>query len=300
MALSKALVVGASGLVGGALMRVLRGAQIDAVGTYAKCPRPGLEPLDITNSAQVRACVEHHRPAAIFLTAALTHVDYCEEHGDEAFVINVEGPRAVAEAARALDAQLIFYSTDYIFDGKAGPYDEESHPSPLSVYGRTKLAAEQAIHETVDRALILRTTVVFGWDLTSTNFAMQVYHKVRAGERMTVPVDQIGNPTLADYLAETSLVLAERGVSGIVNVVGKDLVARSDFARALVKLYGGSPDLVVPVPTDSLNQKAPRPLRGGFRTEKLEGLMGRQAISLDDALQRLGQRWRAGGRDRHQ
>ena len=287
MALGKVLVIGASGLVGGALMRVLRGAHIDAAGTYAKSPAVGLEVLDITDAAQARACVERHRPAVIFLTAALTHVDYCEDHPDEAFAINVEGPRAMAEAARALDAQLVFYSTEYVFDGKAGPYDEEDPPSPLSVYGQSKLAAERTICDTIENALILRTTVLFGWDSNSTNFAMQVYRKVRAGEQMTIPMDQFGNPTLADYLAEISFALAQRGVRGIVNVVGKDLIARSDFARALVKLYEGSPDLVVPVTTASLKQKAPRPLYGGLRTEKLERLVGRKAMPLDEALKRL-------------
>jgi len=287
MALGKALVIGASGLVGGALMRVLRGSHIEAAGTYAKSPAAGLEVLDITDAARVRACVERHRPAAIFLTAALTHVDYCEDHPDEAFAINVEGPHAVAEAGRALGAQVVFYSTEYVFDGKAGPYNEEDAPSPLSVYGQSKLAAERAICDIIENALILRTAVVFGWDSNSKNFAMQVYHKVRAGEQMTIPMDQFGNPTLAEYLAEMSLALAQRGARGIVNVVGKDLVTRSEFARALVKLYEGSPDLVVPVPTESLKQKAARPLYGGLRTEKLERLVGRKAMALDDALKRL-------------
>ena len=293
MASGKSLVVGASGLVGGALMRVLRRAQFDVAGTYAKNPRPGLEPLDLTQSARVCACVERHRPVVIFLTGALTHVDYCEDHPNEAFAINMEGPRAVAEAARALGAQLVFYSTEYVFDGKAGPYDEQDPPSPLSVYGQSKLAAERAICDFVENALILRTTVLFGWDSNSQNFAMQVYRKVRSGERMTIPMDQFGNPTLAEYLAEVSLTLAQRGARGVVNVVGADLVARSDFALKLVRLFGGSPDLIVPVTTDSLKQKAPRPLRGGLKTAKLERLLGGKAMALDDALKRLDEQRRA-------
>jgi len=287
MAMGKALVVGASGLVGGALMRALRAARIDCVGTYGAHPQAGLVALDITSPDQLRACLERYRPESVFLAAALTHVDYCEDHPDEAFKINLEGPRALAEAGRAIGAQVVFYSTDYVFDGKAGPYDEEAHAAPLSIYGRSKWAAEQALQEILEYVLILRTTGVFGWDLNSKNFAMQVYHKVRARERMTIPMDQFGNPTLADYLAEMSLALAQRGVLGIVNVVGKDLIARSDFARALVQLYEGSPDLVVPVPTESLQQKALRPHYGGLRTEKLERLLGRKAILLDDALKRL-------------
>ena len=116
-----------------------------------------MEPLDITNSARVRAYVERHRPETIFLAAVLTHVDYCEDHRDEARKINVEGPRAMADAARALGARLVFYSTDYIFDGKAGPYAENARPAPLSVYGRSKWAAEQALQEVIENFLILRT-----------------------------------------------------------------------------------------------------------------------------------------------
>jgi dTDP-4-dehydrorhamnose reductase len=294
MALGKVLVIGASGLTGRALMRILRGTQIEAAGTYARSPAAGLEALDITDAARVRACVERHRPATVFLAAALTHVDYCEDHPDEAFASNVEGPRAVAEAARALGAQVVFYSTEYVFDGKAGPYDEQDPPSPLSVYGQSKLAAERAICDLVENALILRTTVLFGWDSNSQNFAMQVYRKVRSGERMTIPMDQFGNPTLAEYLAEVSLTLAQRGARGVVNVVGTDLVARSDFALALVKLFEGSPDLIVPVPTESLKQKAPRPLRGGLKTAKLERLLGGKAMALDDALKRLELQRKAG------
>ncbi|MDP2605848.1 MAG: SDR family oxidoreductase [Deltaproteobacteria bacterium] len=292
MAMGKALVVGASGLVGGALMRALRAARIDCVGTYGAHPQSGLVALDITSSDRLRACLERHRPETIFLAAALTHVDYCEDHPGEAFKINLEGPGTLAEAARAIGAQVVYYSTDYVFDGKAGPYDEEAHAAPLSVYGRTKLAAERALQEIVESVLILRTTGAFGWDLNSKNFAMQVYYKVRARERMTIPMDQFGNPTLAEYLAEMSLALAQQGVRGIVNVVGEDLIARSEFARALVRLYGGSSDLVVPVPTESLKQKAARPLFGGLRTEKLERLVGRKAMALDDALKRLAHQWK--------
>jgi dTDP-4-dehydrorhamnose reductase len=108
-------------------------------------------------------------------------------------------------------------------------------------------------------------------------------------------MDQFGNPTLAEYLAEMSLALAQQNVRGIVNVVGGDLLARADFARVLVRLFGGSPELVVGVDTDSLNQKAPRPLRGGLRTEKLERLVGQKALALDEALARFARRWKAEG-----
>src|SRR4051812_47746376 len=115
-----ALVIGAQGQVGRALMRLLPSMSLEAVGTVHHQPAPNMEPLDITDHAAVRATIARHRPALVFLTAALTAVDYCESHQDEAWAINVHGPEAVARAAADVGAKLVFYSTEYVFDGVAG------------------------------------------------------------------------------------------------------------------------------------------------------------------------------------
>jgi dTDP-4-dehydrorhamnose reductase len=289
------LVIGASGLVGQSLMRQLAGGHGRVVGTYVTQPRPGLIKLDMTDDAELGNCLEAVKPSVIYLSAALTQVDYCEDHPDEAYRENTLGPRLVAEAAARIGTQLVFYSTEYVFDGTAGPYDEAAATNPLSVYGRSKLAGENAIREFMPDALIVRTTVVYGWDTLSAkkNFAMQVYERVQNGQEMTIPEDQIGNPTLAEYLAQCSVALVERQASGVVNVVGKDLMPRTEFTRALVSLFGGDVSRVTPVTTASMKQKAPRPLRGGLRTEKLARLLGRDAMSLDDALQWLDRQRRA-------
>jgi len=287
------LVIGASGLAGQSLIQTLRQRNKNVVGTYASRPRDGLRPLDFTDAGQIQECLVALKPKTIYLSAALTHVDYCEDYPEDAEKRNVNAPRRIAEEAARLGAKLVFYSTEYVFDGKNGPYDEEAKPAPLSVYGKTKLAAEQAIGEICASALIIRTTVLYGWDPESINFAMQIYARVKSGAEMTIPSDQIGNPTLAEYLAQTSVDLVQSGTSGVVNVVGKDLVPRSEFAKALVKTFGGNPDQVISVTTASLKQKAPRPLRGGLRTEKLTRLLGKEPISLAESLDRLRSRWRA-------
>ena len=287
------LVIGASGLVGQALMGMFRRQKKTVVGTYASRPRHGLRPLDMTDAGQIRDCLTELRPQTIYLTAALTYVDYCEDHPEEAARRNVDGPRQVAQEAARLRAKLVFYSTEYVFDGTAGPYDEDAKPAPLSVYGKTKLAAEQAIGAICADQLIVRTTIAYGWDRESTNFAMQIYERTRTGAEITVPSDQIGNPTLAEYLAETSVELVERGTSGVVNVVGKNLMARSEFAKALVRMFGGNPQSVVSVATASLKQKASRPLQGGLRTDKLARILGKEPLSIEESLERLRSQWQA-------
>lgn len=288
----KAAVIGASGLVGQALMQVLESHQYEVAGTYGSQPLPGLTRLDLGDAGGIRDYLRQSKPQVVFLTAAMTNVDYCEDHPEETFRINTEGARRVAEEASRLGSKLVFYSTDYIFDGENGPYDEEAKASPVSVYGRSKYEAERAILESLEDHLILRTTVVYGWNRRSKNFAMQLCHKLQGGAAMQVPEDQISSPTLVDYLAEASARLVQQEVRGIVNVVGKDLLARVEFARALARLFGLDPRLIVPVPTGNLKQRAPRPLRGGLKTEKFVGLLGTEPMALEEALKRLRRQWR--------
>ncbi|MEE9569833.1 MAG: lipopolysaccharide biosynthesis protein RfbH [Candidatus Binatia bacterium] len=286
-----AAVIGASGLVGQALLRVLENNQYEGTGTYATHPADGLISLDIADASAVYDFFRHIQPRTVFLTAALTHVDYCEDHPEEAFQTNTEGTKNIAKEAARSRSKLVYYSTDYIFDGKNGPYDEEAQPCPASNYGKSKLEAEKAIQEILEDYLILRTTVVYGWDRRSKNFAMQVYQKLQAGIPMQVPEDQVGNPTLVDYLAEASIRLVQQETRGIVNVVGKDLLSRSEFGKALARVFGLDPELITPVPTASLKQRALRPLRGGLKIERLSQLLGTEAMSLEEALKRLRRQW---------
>ena len=287
----KALVIGAPGQVGGALMRALEQRGHPAHGTYHTRPVAGMAQLDVADATAVSELLTTERPDVVFLTGALTAVDYCEDHPDEAHRTNVEGPRSAARAARAVGATLVHYSTEYVFDGQHGPYGEDDPISPMGVYAHSKAEGEQAVRDELADHLILRTTVVFNWDLDSKNFAMQVWQRLSNGEAMRVPSDQIGNPTLADFLAEASVELVEKGVRGeTVNVVGRDRVPRTEFAVRLARRLGLDPALIQPITTPELHQRAPRPLNAGLKTEKLAALLGRPALSLDAALDHFARR----------
>jgi len=291
----KALVIGASGMVGGALMRALEQSGAEAVGSYRSRPMNGGSlKLDVTDGDAVESCLRDVKPDVVFLAVnPAGGVDYCQSHAEEARGINVTGTRNVAAAAAACGAKIVFYSTDYVFDGKAGPYTEEEQPSPISIYGQTKREAEELVQGLAPDHLILRTTAVFGWDRASKNFAVQVWEALQAGSPLRVASDQLGNPTLADYLAEVSVRLVQMGATGVFNVVGKDRVPRSELAKALAKVMALDPNLVKPVPTSELGQKAPRPLQGGLSTEKVAKLLGTEPQGLNEALNRLRRHWRA-------
>src|ERR1700740_584760 len=134
----QALVIGASGQVGGALCLELARQGHTVVGTHAHMAAPGTVLLDLGDVPTIERMLGEVAPDWVFCTGALTHVDYCETHPDEAARLNRDAPRAAAQAAARCGAGFVFYSTEYIFDGIAGPYAEGDRPNPLSVYGRTK------------------------------------------------------------------------------------------------------------------------------------------------------------------
>ena len=288
----KALVIGASGLAGSALIRALAEAGIDTVGTYWQRPSPRLVRLDVSDGGAVSDLVATVRPQMVFLAAAMVRAERCEDDPEMAWTVNAEGPLHAALAASAHKAKLVFYSTDAVFDGERGPYSEEDAANPLSVYGRTKLAAEEAIREAGQDYIIVRTTAVFGWDRESKNFAMQLWESLRAGRQVRVASDQWCNPTLADYLAETSVRLALGGHTGVINVVGRDLMPRSEFAYRLADCLGLDRGLIAPAPLREAGRRASLPLRAGLTTGRLRAL-GVEPMGLDEALNRFRSRQQA-------
>lgn len=289
----RALVVGASGLVGSRLLEALHAAGVEATGTYHWRVLDGGLQCDIRERASVQRCASAARPDVVFLAVNTPGgVDFCESHSEEAYELNVEGTRNIADAFSGMATLLVYYSTDYIFDGTAGPYSEDGEPCPRNVYGMTKRDAEGVVREWAGEHLIIRTTAVFGWDVHSRNFAMSVWERLRAGERMLVPDDQWCHPTLADDLATLSVQAVREACRGTLNVVGRDYMCRSELGRALAQTMALDSDLIIPVPTVQTPQLAHRPLRGGLRTERLQELLGFDPPDLGSALARFRSRWR--------
>lgn len=288
----KTLVIGATGLIGGKLYALAQREGFEVIGTFRDRSHRGDRPLDLRDPQGVQRFIESAAPDVIFLAAAIGNADSCEQRPEEARAVNVQGTEAVARAAATLACKLVFYSSDYIFDGKGGPYSEDDPPNPLSVYGRTKVEAEGIIRELVPNHLILRTTLVYGWDRTSLNFALQLWQRLSAGQPFPVAQDQWGNPTLVDYLAEVSFRLVQMNATGVFNVVGKDRLPRHEFARALANAMALDPGLLRPAPTAELGQPAPRPLQAGLKTDKLRAILGTDPLTLEESLSRLRRSWR--------
>lgn len=270
--------VGASGLVGSALLRALPGS----VGTFNSRPVAGLRQLEASDLAAFRRIAAESRADTVFFPAAQPNVEWCEAHPLEAEAANLDPLRVAIAVARERGALLVAYSSDYVFDGAAGPYREDDTPRPLSAYGRIKLALEVLTLEA--NGLVIRTTGVFGREPGEPrNFVLRLAASLARGEGTRVPVDQISTPTYSDDLAAACVALARARERGIWHVANPDLVSRYELALRVAKAWALPPDRIAPAATADLGQHAARPLRGGLRIEKLRE-RGIDMRVLDDAL----------------
>jgi len=275
------LIVGASGFVGGALRR-LYGER--ATGTCWRNAEAGLEKLDMRDAGAVDALVDRLEPRFIIHPAAQPNVDHCETAIDESYGVNVTGTVNVALAAKRVGARYLYFSTDYVFNGKVGPAKVDDPTDPLSVYGRHKLEAEIFIRENLDNYVIARVCGVFGFHPQGKNFIMGLLDKGKRGEPMRIPSDQWGTPTYVENLAEAVRELAEIDYVGIAHPVGPDFLVRTEFAALAAEILGLDPSFLTATPTPELGQAAARPIYGGVCNRSTQALLKTRLLSAREGL----------------
>ena len=285
------LVIGASGLVGGAyfarISARLQRASVRVTGTCHSHPRAGLVPFEL--GAGTAAFLDAQRPDLVVLASAMTHVDACESAPDEARRRNVDDVATIADWCRAHEAALVHFSTDYVFDGATGPYSEDAATAPLSVYGRSKLASEQIV-TALPRGLVIRITNVFDIGFDDRNFVHRCVTYLRDRKPLVVPSDQLATPAYATWLADQWVTLCERGAilaaasPRLLHAGCDELVSRGELARRIAALLHADASLIDERPTSALGQAAARPLRGGLKNDLWKRLLGVERLSLDDAL----------------
>jgi dTDP-4-dehydrorhamnose reductase len=253
---------------------------------------------DLSDPDGLRRTVQKLNPDVIVNPAAYTAVDKAETERDLAFLINAEAPRVLAEEAAKNASLLIHYSTDYVFDGtKHAPYTEEDAVRPVNVYGQSKLAGEQAIQATGADHLILRTSWVYA--ARGQNFLKTILRLAAEREELNIVADQIGSPTWARLIAETtahvlrqSLLERQQGgfSSGIYNLTSAGETSWYGFAQTIVEIarqQGTQPlknRIINPIPTTDYPVPAKRPLNSRLSTNRLEQRFGLKMPAWDNAL----------------
>jgi len=291
----RALVIGASGQVGAPLLTSLRARGHEACGTYGHNAVPGLDPLDLTDHAAVARAVAAARPDWVFCPAGLSHVDYCEDHVDEAMAANRDGPAAAARAAEVAGAGFVFYSSDYVFDGVAGPFGEDDTPRPLCVYGRSKHEGERAVQEACRRAVVIRTSVVYGPERQEKNSVYQLIRACREGKGFRLAEDQRASPSYNADVAAASVELCERGLAGLWHVAGPEVLDRYAFALLICKEFGLDASRLTAITTAALGQKAARPLDGGLKVAKAQAQLKTRLRSPAEGLHAMREAIERGG-----
>ncbi|MDP6339667.1 MAG: dTDP-4-dehydrorhamnose reductase [Candidatus Marinimicrobia bacterium] len=277
------LITGAYGQLGEACLKYLKSNfEIKSTGRHA--PDDGIH-LDITDSDSVHCVIAKTNPDVILNLAAMTNVDGCETNPEMAESINVDG---VKNLCHQFEGQFIQISTDYVFDGRAGPYSESDETNPISVYGKTKLAADEWLLENQEKTTIIRTNVVYGYtNRTQASFVKWVVDSLNDGKPINVVDDQWNNPTWTESLASVISRLIEGGAFGLYHYGDKDLINRCEFAHLIAKVFELDASLISPISTAELDQPAPRPLKSGLKTEKIESELGIVPNSVETCLMKI-------------
>jgi|SRR5690606_32543006 len=289
----KILVTGSNGLLGQKLTDMaLADPSVELIATSrGKNRHPARTgytyiDLDILDRKRLESVITSHRPDVIIHTAAVTNVDTCQQDPDGCRKLNVEAVRSLITLCEQLDIHLIHLSTDFVFDGKAGPYAEDDAPNPLSLYGRSKLDAERLIQGSACRWAIIRTVLVYGVvpDLSRSNIVLWAKGALEKGQPINVVNDQWRTPTLAEDLAAGCLLVANKAAEGIFHISGKDAFAIHELVAAVADYWQLDKSLIREVGSSAFSQAAPRPKRTGFILDKARSTLGYEPRSFHEGL----------------
>ncbi|MFA7472451.1 MAG: NAD(P)-dependent oxidoreductase [Spirosomataceae bacterium] len=294
----KILVTGANGLLGQKLIGFLReDERFETIATARGANRLPFttgytyHTMDITDWSSIESVFETIKPEVVIHTAAMTNVDQCEAEKEACWKQNVTAVENLVKACESNDTFLLHLSTDFIFDGKAGPYKEEDEPNPISFYGWSKLAAEKAVTSSSIRWAIARTVLVYGiaHDMSRSNIVLWVKKSLEDHKTIQVVDDQWRTPTLAEDLALGCILIAEKESQGIFNISGEDLLTPYEMALRTADYFGLNKELIKRADSTTFTQPARRPPRTGFILDKAKNTLGYAPRTFSEGIEILAQ-----------
>ncbi|NLF88991.1 dTDP-4-dehydrorhamnose reductase [Candidatus Bathyarchaeota archaeon] len=289
----KLLITGASGLYGSKLAKLAieRGIEVYSSDIQDTSISGNFVKLDISGRAQVGEVFDGIKPDVVVHAATLTDVDKCELNKELAWKINVDGTINIAKAAKRLGAFLVYISTDYVFSGEKGYYVESDSPDPVNYYGLTKLEAETVVMSMMPESdfFIGRPSVMYGSTPAAgkVNFALWVIESLRKGERIKIVTDQWNTPTLNTNLADMTLEVVERRLSGVYHTCGATRVSRFEFAEKIADCFGLDKSLIDKVSASQFSWPALRPVDSSLDTSLAQRAFKCKPLTMDKALEQL-------------
>ncbi|MFT7612881.1 MAG: dTDP-4-dehydrorhamnose reductase [Parvicellaceae bacterium] len=246
--------------------------------------------LDITNRDEVLRVITSECPDVVINTAAMTNVDACETLKDDCWNLNVKAVEYLVEACTITDSHFMQLSTDFVFDGLAGPYAETDKPNPISFYGWSKYASELSVEMSeLKNWSIVRTIIIYGLveDMSRSNVVLWAKQAMEKGSAINVVDDQFRSPTLAEDLAAGCILIADQKAKGIFHLSGKETMSILDLVYKVGEFFNLDTSIVKPIKSASLNQAAKRPPRTGFVIDKAIKELGYKPKSFTEGLEML-------------
>jgi dTDP-4-dehydrorhamnose reductase len=290
------LITGANGLLGQKIVTQLQRKRVEFLATSQganrnpDCADVNFCSLDITDKTQIENCVKSFQPSCIINTAAMTNVDECEDKQEACQRINVDAVKNLLEVSEANNIHLIHLSTDFVFDGLSGPYKETDTRNPLSVYAKSKADSEDLLEKsTYKNWTILRTIIVFGQghNLSRSNIVLWARETLQKGQEMKIVNDQFRAPTWADDLAWACIQAAVLKSTGVYHISGPETFSIFEMVLRIADFYELDKTKLIAVSSETLNQKAKRPLHTGFILDKAKRDLKYDPLTFEEALTRL-------------
>ena len=277
------LITGAYGQLGSACSDVL-GHRFNIIKTGAR-PINNKSKLDVSSKESVKNFLDQHTPDIILNLAAMTDVDGCERNPELAKQINYQG---VVNLCDGFNGHFIQLSTDYVFNGQNGPYLEEDPVDPISIYGKSKLAAEKYLIDINIPHTIIRANVLYSYlPKTEASFLKWVVESLKDSKSINVVSDQLNNPTSTNSIADFINRVALSEIVGLYHYADSGIMSRFDFAQLIANVFNLDSDLIKPILTSDLNQTAPRPLNSGLRTQKIKNELSIYPPDVKESLKSI-------------
>jgi dTDP-4-dehydrorhamnose reductase len=274
------LIVGASGLLGKKLLKILSYTH-NVGGTYSTRPYENCKHLDITDNDAVEQFITFYQPEVVVHTAAIKNADFCEENKKLAWSVNVEGTKNIVDSCKKHSIKLIYISSDYIFEGDKGPYDEKAIPNPVNFYGLTKLEGERIIKEELADYVIIRPTILYGYnDGSDKTFISEVRAALENGGTLYVDDKIIKYPLLIDDLTKLIIYLLEKNEFGTFHIGGIAPITRYKWAKKIAKVYNLNEKKIVSRDRASQGEHAAKP----FNVKLVSNFLNPKISSIETGL----------------
>ena len=281
----KILVTGGTSKLGSRFIEYAKIIGFDVIGINLHSPFQNNK-LDLRDQGKVNEFFQDMRPDYIVHCAALSNADACEIDKENCDKTNTSATKFLAKACSMVDGRMISLSSDYVFDGKNGPYSESDPTHPINEYGKAKLTGENMLSKWCLDSLSIRSCVLYDWNVRPRreNFLVWLIEKLRSNERVKIVDDQYATPTFIPQLAEVIIDLLQSDYRGVINVSGSEWLSRYEFSVKAADIFRLDRSLITRSDSCEFTQEALRPLKGGLKVDRIEKILGLKMYSCDEGL----------------